>query len=431
MKTGREIGKHSLDAMRKAGLEKCECRVRFTRKDELNVDGGRFSLLRSTDDVNLFLSGIVDGKRGTLSINGTDADSIDEAAGTVMEMACSSETDSANDISPKQPPRSLEKGPDSPNLNLMYSRMQDFIDYSGTNHPSLILEQLILDFTNTRTFYMNSNGVDLASRTGRYTFFPMFTSKEGTDTSSFNYTGVSSLNLEENLHELGNLRSLMKQSTEQVRSRQFNGKFIGDVIITPDCLEDFLSIICMYLSDYHLIKGTSIFKDSLGEPVASRLLTLHSMPLSDELASGYHITSDGFAAENSTIIGKGVLNSFLLSLYGANKTGHTRSLNNGGALVIEPGDSSLAELIGSVEKGVLLCRFSGGMPSESGDFSGVAKNSYTIEKGKIGFPAREIMISGNIRDMLMNISGVSKERVNSGGWLLPWIVAGGLSVFGK
>ncbi len=427
----RDITEYSVEAMRKAGLQRSECLLRDTRKDELNVDSGEMSLLRTTDNTSLILTGILDDKKGTISINKIDRLSIDEAVTTVLDLAKSSEADSANDIPPSQPAAEFERGPVAVDLDLMYSRMKDFIKYSGERYPSLILEQAILDFTNTHKYYRNSNGVDLQSRCSSYNFSPMFTSKEGTDTSSFNYVAISTAELDRNLHECGTVDLLMRQSTEQVRSREFQGKFNGDIIITPDCLGSILQMIVSYLSDYPMIKGTSIFQDSLGMQIADPQLTLHSRPLSDELAEGYFITYDGFKAENSTIISEGILKSFLLSLYGANKTEKTRAVNSGGAYVVDPGEYTFDEMTRSVERGILLCRFAGGMPSESGDFSAVAKNSYYIENGEVAYPVKEIMISGNLLNLLKNIKRISSERVNFGDAVLPWIQVENMTIFGK
>lgn len=431
MRDRGEITEYCLKALMKAGLQKSECFLHCTRNDELNLDGGEFSLLRTTDDTSLTLVGILDDKKGLISINKIDNQSIDEAAKKVFELVESSEADTANDISPAQPPAAFKKGPEAPDLDLMYSRMRDFIKYSGDNYPSLILEQAILDFTNIHKYYRNSNGVDLQSRHGCYSFVPIFTSKEDSETSSFNYTSFSTDVLDRSLHECGTVDVLMKQSTEQVHQKEFQGRFNGDVIITPDCLEDFISMIGMYLSDYPMIKGTSIFKDSLGRKIADPQLTLHSMPLSDELSKCYFITGDGFIAQNNTIISKGELKTFLLSLYGANKTGKNRAVNSGGAYVIDAGDYTLEEMTKSVERGILLCRFSAGNPSESGDFSGVAKNSYYIEDGMIKYPVKEVMISGNLKSLLTDIKRISRERVNSGNSILPWIQVGDTAIFGK
>ncbi|MBN2439709.1 MAG: hypothetical protein JXJ04_00125 [Spirochaetales bacterium] len=74
---------------------------------------------------------------------------------------------------------------------------------------------------------------------------------------------------------------------------------------------------------------------------------------------------------------------------------------------------------------------SGGTPNHKGDFSTVAKNSYYIENGKIQYPVNETMITGNIADVFMNILAVSKERINFGSGIFPWVLAGGITVSGK
>ena len=71
-------------------------------------------------------------------------------------------------------------------------------------------------------------------------------------------------------------------------------------------------------------------------------------------------------------------------------------------------------MIAGIDKGLIVNRFSGGQPSSNGDFSGVAKNSFLIEDGKVSSAVSETMISGNIIDMLNNIVAISKEQTTDG-----------------
>ena len=105
------------------------------------------------------------------------------------------------------------------------------------------------------------------------------------------------------------------------------------------------------------------------------------------------------------LIEAGVLKNFSLSRYGASKTGLKRSANSGSTMVFGNGDTPLEELIAGVEKGILLGRFSGGEPGPAGDLSGVAKNSFLIENGKVTKPLSEVMIAGNLGDMLRDTEG--------------------------
>ena len=86
------------------------------------------------------------------------------------------------------------------------------------------------------------------------------------------------------------------------------------------------------------------------------------------------------------------------------------------------------EIIRNIKKGILLERFSGGRPSADGEFSGVAKNSYYIENGKIKYPISETMISGNIQEMFSNIGEISSDRIDFGYCIFPWISFKGVTV---
>jgi len=418
-------------ALMSEGMDKAESRLLLTRKTELNVDSGSFSLMRTTDDVNLHLMGIRDNKKGTASINKTDDFSLKSGVNQTVELVSSGEPDSAVDIAEMQPSERFIRGPLEPDVDLMYARMKAFLEYSRREYPNLILEQVILDHTRKQRYFSNSNGVNFLSETGVYNFMAMFTSRKGTSTSSFNYTSISAEDLDKELYECGGADRLMKQSTGQTTTENLQGSFVGDVIVSPECMEDFISIITGYLGDYPLITGTSIFKDSLDTLIADARITLSSMPVSDQLAGGYFFTGDGFKAENSTIIQNGVLKSFLLSLYGSRKTGRKKAVNAGGFYVIDPGEAGFEEMVKSVKKGILLCRFSGGEPSSNGDFSGVAKNSYYIEEGELKFPVSETMVSGNLKEMLTSVKQISRERVNSGSSVTPWISFSGITVSGK
>ena len=99
--------------------------------------------------------------------------------------------------------------------------------------------------------------------------------------------------------------------------------------------------------------------------------------------------------------------------------------------MVEAGDTPLADLIKQVKKGILLARFSGGSPSDNGDISGVAKNSYLIEDGRIVRPITETMVAGNIGAIFNAIKGISRERINYGSECYPWVLSSGVSISGK
>jgi PmbA protein len=186
-----------------------------------------------------------------------------------------------------------------------------------------------------------------------------------------------------------------------------------------------------FLSNRALIEGTSRWKDSLGEKVADSKLTMRLSPFHPSIVGGERFTPDGFEAQNTDLICDGILKSFALSLYGANKTGKPRALCSPDSYEIAAGDTPLADMIKSVDKGILLGRFSGASPGPSGAVSGVAKNSFLIENGVVTDAISETMISFNVVDIIENILAISKERNETGSSIHPWALFDGVTVSGK
>ena len=424
----KETLSYALDSLLNLGMDDAEGMINESEKKELNIESGKISLLRTTFSNSLRLEAIKDKKQSTISINKLDKDSIDIALKKLVLNVESSQTDDSNDISEKQNPEIFKKGTLSPDLNLMYNRVEDFNAFVKDKYKKVLLEAVTLDHNSSKSHILNTNGVDFEVNKGMYGFSSMFTSKDGKDTSSFNYTGVEKLDLNQSLDKYGHISELLRQSEEQVKSYPINSKFVGEIIVTPHCLSEFISFIDYSISDNALISGTSIYKDKVDEKIASETFTLSSNPVHEKIDSGYHITSDTYKSKNQSIIENGVLQTHLLSLYGANKTGGNRVPNQGGNYMVSGSTSSLDDMIKNIKKGVLLCRFSGGSPSDSGDFSGVAKNSYYIENGQIKFPIIETMISGNIAQMFLNIKNISHETVDFGDSILPWISFDGITV---
>lgn len=417
-----------IDSLKKRGAEKVQCTVMDIEKKELNIDAGEMSLFRTIFNSSVSFTIYKGNCKGSTSINKMDKKSIDIAIENVIELANSSEPDEAYDIADYQPPKSFSSGNKMADMNSMYDRLSEFSDYTKSTYPKVILEQAIIDFTYRKGIFANSNGVNFGLEKGIYNFSPMFTSKDGADTSSFNYTGFSAKDLNKSLKDYGSIDRLLRESEEQVISHQVPGKFNGQIIVTPDCLDDFVATVMDFVTDIPLISGRSVYKDKLNESIADSRFTMHSKPRSNELESNYFITGDGYESKDCTLIEQGILKTFLLGVYGSNKTGLSRSVNDGGAHIIEPGNIAFNDLVKSTKQGVLLSRFSGGNPSDNGDFSGVAKNSYYIENGEVKFPISETMISGNICSMMNNIVEISKERVNFGDCIYPWVQFDGLTI---
>ena len=426
------IADKALAALKDNGADKAQCAVRFTETHEFNVDGGKFSLFRTLFDNSLSLTAVKDDKKGSVGINRLDDDSIAAAAVNCLAIADSGAADPAWIFAEKSENGSFTEGAPEADLDLLFDRTEELMRQIGEQFPLILMEQMIVTHKKRHSVFKNSLGVEYETLSGNYEISLMFSAHEGEKSSSFFGSGVITDRLDVPFMELGTIREDLENVSKQLDTQPLEGKFTGVAVFPPSSLGTFIgSALGNFASDGTLLDGTSPWKDSLGKVVADPAITISAAPLDERIVCGERFTGEGFRSENYDIIRDGVLESFMLSGYVANKTGLPRAKNSSYAIVMKPGDTPYADIIAGIERGILVGRFSGGEPGTSGDFSGVAKNSFLIENGKITCALSETMISGNLGDLLKNVVAISSEVVCDGATVLPYAAFGGVTVSGK
>ena len=426
------IADKALAALKDNGADKAQCAVRFTETHEFNVDGGKFSLFRTLFDNSLSLTAVKDDKKGSVGINRLDDDSIAAAAVNCLAIADSGAADPAWVFAEKSENGSFTEGAPEADLDLLFDRTEELMRQIGEQFPLILMEQMIVTHKKRHSVFKNSLGVEYETLSGNYEISLMFSAHEGEKSSSFFGSGVITDRLDVPFMELGTIREDLENVSKQLDTQPLEGKFTGVAVFPPSSLGTFIgSALGNFASDGTLLDGTSPWKDSLGKVVADPAITISAAPLDERIVCGERFTGEGFRSENYDIIRDGVLESFMLSGYVANKTGLPRAKNSSYAIVMKPGETPYADIIAGIERGILVGRFSGGEPGTSGDFSGVAKNSFLIENGKITCALSETMISGNLGDLLKNVVAISSEVVCDGATVLPYAAFGGVTVSGK
>jgi len=83
-----------------------------------------------------------------------------------------------------------------------------------------------------------------------------------------------------------------------------------------------------------------------------------------------------------------------------------------GNIFIEPGASTLEELLATLGEGLYILDAKGGETSGEG-FTFGAQYGYMIRNGKIGEMVRDINMSGNLYQTMKNITGIGNDLVLS------------------
>ena len=403
-----------------------------SESQELNLENGDFTLLRTVQGNGISLKLISQGRIGTSS--GTDLS--DEGlqwmiadARTSLESAT---PDPMWDIAPDQGKDSFSKGCDHLDLDRLFSRTAELKQNIEQEFPLIRLMLLIASQVSARKLYRNRNGTAFDSQYKVYSVSLEFSAGEGDKTTGIDSVGFLTDDLSIPFIEQAAVRQHLADTSRRIGATAFDGKFTGTVIFTPECLGQFISMLLgNYVSDGVILDGTSLWLDKIGERVASPVLTVSNRSSDPRIVLGESWTGDGFRTEDIVIIDHGILKTHLLSLYVSRKTGRPVTRNTDNALIIEPGEASIESIIKGTEKGILVGDFSGGSPGTNGDFSGVAKNAFLIENGRISRAVNETMISGNLGAIFTNIRAISRETVEDGATVLPYMAVDGIVVSGK
>ncbi len=427
------LAKMILSEAKTLGADFAHCAVSESEKREFNVDGDRFSLMRTLFDRDVTVTVLKNQRKGSVHINRFDEETVRAAVADAVAASESAEPDPAWQFADGPVDREFTEGTPQCDMETLFARTRELLDDIHKRHPKILVEQMITEHDAEKAVYMNSNGVCYRLNEGAYSFSLMYSGHEGEKSTSFYSSDVTLAKLDRPVIDSALIDRELGEVEKQLDPQPLDGKFTGTVLLAPQALYEIVisTILGNFTSDTSLIDGTSIWKEKLGEPVADERLTISFTQQSEDVVLGQHFTGEGFPAENFDLIKDGRLVSFTLSQYGANKTGGKRAPSTARNIRIPAGERSLDEIIQGIDRGVYVMRFSGGSPAPSGEFSGVAKNSFLIENGKITCALAETMISGCVPDMLKNIRDISSDLLKDGSDTLPYIAFDGVTISGK
>jgi PmbA protein len=413
----QDLAAQALGLMRHAGFDDAQVTAVHSKLDEVCIAHNEPSMLRSTDARKLMLLGLVDGRVASTELARIDGDAVRDRIASLFADAKAAPHDEANAVSSGQHAR-IVQGPQESDRDLLAAKVSELLAFRAAATPKMMVDEGSAKHAWQRWHTLTSRGSDLAASVGCYSIDLFGTAREGNKSSSFNGTGGTADELASRpAHEYFGIEGMLRDTERQIETAPFAGKFVGDVVFTPNAVSDLLGWLFGQLGDTQLIAGSSLYRESVGQAIASPLLTVRSRFDAPGVAA---ISADGFAAPPVTLVENGKLLALTPTLYGSRKTGLSHVPVADG-WEVAAGATPLADVVGGVKRGAIVGRLSMGNPAANGNFSGVIKNSFAIEAGEPGQALSETMITGNMAQMLRDIVAVSREVIDGGAQRLPWI----------
>jgi PmbA protein len=417
------VAEQALNLMHVQGFKGVQVSASLTRNSELSISINKANLLRSVETQKITLTGLIDGRKASAEFGGFDINDLRDCVTDLFPDAMAAPQDFANAVSSGQR-ACLNQGPLHSDLSLLVDKVSELLEFRAMETPSVIVDEGFVAHTLMQCRTLTSGGTDLQYNLGWYSLGAFGIGRDGTRSSSFNVARGSCNDLHSCLaSDLFGIGDMLRDTEKQIYTQPIGKGFLGDVVLAPQAVMALLGWFFTQIGDASLISGSSLFYSKVGDVISSPMLNVRSR---FDAPGVIGVSEDAFLTPPVELIREGKLMTLTPSFYASRKLNlpHVPVAPSGWELLA--GETSRNQMISDVTHGALVGRLSMGNPAPNGDFAGVIKNSFEIKGGVIGHSLSEVMISGNILRMLGDVLSVSRERLDTGSFVLPWLRVGNL-----
>jgi len=240
--------------------------------------------------------------------------------------------------------------------------------------------------------------------------------------------------------------ALVLQQLELAKNRASAPSRQLPVVFTPNGVASALIMPLMAaFNGKTVLEGASPIGSKLGQPVFDEKLCLQDDPTIVYRPGSRPCDDEGVPSQRTPLIEKGTAANFLYDLQTAALAGKQSTGNgsrSGGGLpapspsafIIAPGSTTFDEMVQDMKEGLVIEQLMGAGQGNilGGDFSGNVLLGYKVENGKIVGRVKDTMVSGNVYQVLKEITAIGRESRWVGGFLqTPHLYCPALSVASK
>jgi len=218
------------------------------------------------------------------------------------------------------------------------------------------------------------------------------------------------------------------------------------VVFTPRAMAGLvLTPLLTGLNGRTLVRKASPLEGKVGQPIVDPRFTLVDDPTIPYAPGARAFDAEGVPSQRTPLIEGGVLQGFLFDLQtaalakarstgSASRSPATLPSPSPSVVVIGEGDTSMAEAVGAVSRGLMVEGVLGAGQGNvlGGDFQANVLLGFRVEGGEVVGRVKDTMVSGNVYQVLQRLIAITRERRWVWGWLLsPTLVCGGVTVAAK
>lgn len=210
------------------------------------------------------------------------------------------------------------------------------------------------------------------------------------------------------------------------------------IILDNDTAADFFYRVMGGMDGHAVYKGTTLFKDQLGQKILNYEITIEDDPAMPRGLGSQLVDTAGSTAQKINFVEKGVLKSFNVTKFSSKKLGVSPIGRENGTTNtrVLPGSKTPEDLMKDIKKGVLIKGFMGGvMNMHNGTFSRQAYGRL-IENGKVTDKAVSgfVVTSSDLKTVFQNLAianDTPNQKDASSSFCAPTTRLNGMTIAGS
>ncbi len=207
---------------------------------------------------------------------------------------------------------------------------------------------------------------------------------------------------------IGNLKAKAKAGCGEIVDVE-PGEY--EVVLAPRCIGEYFMYLESSLSAASLDHKQSFFEGKIGKKVFPENITLSDDPHHPDLIN-FDYNSDGHIYQKTRFIENGVFKNFIVGNYYGRKLKMKKNGAEGGAIVMETGDKSFDELVGSIKRGLYISslHYMNFINRKETSLTGLTRDgTFLIENGKITKVVNNLRFTEKISDIINGITDIENQ----------------------
>ncbi|BAI80585.1 conserved hypothetical protein [Deferribacter desulfuricans SSM1] len=285
-----------------------------------------------------------------------------------------------------------------------------------------------------------SNGEVLLEETTSFSGSTYVVAEDGNDSQS-GYDFLSTVFYDDFDYNMVGQRAA-REAVDLLGSKKLkSGKYY--IVFKNSVMAEFLDLIAELVNAENILKNKSFLKNKIGENITSKIINLYDDSKMEGCVGSYYFDDEGVAGGKTEIFKDGLLQGYLHNSYTSKKLNHKNtgnaSISGSGKLGISPSNLILTgenivsfDEIGKFDNVLFVTEVMGMHMADpiSGNFS-IGINGTYYKNGEKITPFGELVLTGNLADLLYNVIAIFDDARDFGGVITPSVMFDKFTVSGS